>query len=407
MKTVVLAVMAFFLIFENSKIGLAEQLVFSSIGIGVSQVGSYIILDNAGDDRENNVLWEWSQDNNNPAVVPLFSGNDRRWQAIGFLVPGKYRFFCVCRKKENTTSDTDTFLVNVLPRPQSVIEDPALEIHIRYALKKPIGELTDEDLLSLYSLNYYSIVTGEVHSLRGVERCKNLNTLVLCLGQEIADLSPLKTLQNLKKLDLSQNYQIQDISPLSELRQLEYVDLSCNNIHDFTPLVNCKQIKYLNISYNQVSDLSFVSGLKELEELWASNCSVENFDFVVSLDRLRVLWMPNSGVADIAGLGGIYSLRKLYLDGNNICDLSPLKNLQLEWLYLGNNQIEDISALQYIMTLTRLRLTNNKITDILPLLNNDGINGNDRVELVGNMLNATSKEQYIPYLKKRGVNLVF
>jgi Leucine-rich repeat (LRR) protein len=68
----------------------------------------------------------------------------------------------------------------------------------------------------------------------------------------------------------------------------------------------------------------------------------------------------------LAYLGRTRKLRSLYLAHLQIADLSPLRDLDLEWLEVKNNQLTDLSPLQG-MPLVWLRLGSNRISDLAPL----------------------------------------
>ena len=108
-------------------------------------------------------------------------------------------------------------------------QDHSLEAAIRRLVHIPdYVDLTERDLERITSLVIDDSSTLKlVHSLAGIEHCKNLESLVL-VGQQVEDITPLSQLTHLKNLDLSYNY-IEDASPLKNLH-LEKINLQENNI---------------------------------------------------------------------------------------------------------------------------------------------------------------------------------
>ena len=81
------------------------------------------------------------------------------------------------------------------------IPDPGLNAAIREALQKPIGPLTEQDLLSLTNLNARR---RNVRSIDGLEAARNLVSLDLQINR-LTNFSLPSELTNLSTLDLSVN----------------------------------------------------------------------------------------------------------------------------------------------------------------------------------------------------------
>jgi len=69
------------------------------------------------------------------------------------------------------------------------------------------------------------------------------------------------------------------------------------------------------------------------------------------------------------------------------------------------NQISDISPLASLTKLDSLWLYGNQISDIAPLVENSGLSKKDTIALGDNPLSDTSKNDYIPQLEERGVEV--
>lgn len=370
---------------------------------------SYVVFDASksflGENPDYNKLWlEWIQDENNPAEVNLFSG-DNLTRVVGFIKEGTYKFRLVINS-DTDTSDSDEVIITVLPREESIIEDPYLESHVRYQIKKQKGKLTETDLLNIDTLGTYNLPLGlhNIVSLKGVEYCKNTEYMQFNL-ESIEDISPLKDLTELKYLTINQNNILSDITPLEALTNIEHLDIETNNIADITPIRNLTKLKYLNIMYNEkIEDISIIANFYTLKELLLSGHDINNINAVKDLTGLTLLWASKCNLIDISSISKLNNLDYLYLCFNSINNIQYLKNMnKLRKLYLSTNEIEDISVLEFLPSIQYIELVDNRIVDILPLVKNENINEGDEVYLMNNPLSEKSINEYIPQLLGRGV----
>ena len=105
---------------------------------------------------------------------------------------------------------------------------------------------------------------------------------------------------------------------------------------------------------------------------------------MVELPNLTALTAFKIGLTDLTLLAGLINLQHLHLSSNDIDDLTPLVGL---------------------VQLETLNLNHNKIADIQPLLDNVGIGAGDRIKLRSNKLSDVSRNQHVPALEARGVNV--
>ena len=102
----------------------------------------------------------------------------------------------------------------------------------------------------------------------------------------------------------------------------------------------------------------------------------------------------------------VANLNTLYLHDNQIVDITPLNQLNnLETLDLYGNQIVDIAPLQQLINLNRLTLHDNQIVDLSPLVANTGLGEGDWLNLENNPLSDQARNEQIPALQARGVNV--
>ncbi|MCJ7812216.1 leucine-rich repeat domain-containing protein [bacterium] len=383
-------------------------------------LGSYGVMDPSGSTtgEGGEIGWyEWEQNEDNPAEILIHSSADCWIYATAFVKEGVYRFSLkVMDVVNNSESIPDELVITVKSRNQIVFEDPLLEIHVRYALNKQTGNLTDADLLSLDTLSVYEVSyfpSLQIESLKGIEKCSNLKCLFLAF-QLISDLSPLSNLTKLIRLDIDQNHKLgetsplTDISPLAGFTQLQHLNLQLDNVSDITPLKNLTQLQYLNFMDNPIQDISALVNAKNLQQLWMSRSPISDISVLSEMDQMYVLWLTHCEIEDIGPLTNMTGLRLLNLNLNQITDTSPLAGMvNLDRLSINFNLIVDISALINLQSINILDLSHNQIVDILPLVNNPGLNRGDLVSLYGNPLSEQSINEYLPLLRGRGVYVSF
>jgi len=113
------------------------------------------------------------------------------------------------------------------------IRDAALDSAVRAALGKPLGLLSQADLLNVTEINGANL---NIRTLDGIEGCRNLTVLDL-RSNNVRSITPLQNLVNLRILDLGNN-NVADITAISGLFLLEELTLSGPNmdIVDWSPL---------------------------------------------------------------------------------------------------------------------------------------------------------------------------
>ena len=122
---------------------------------------------------------------------------------------------------------------------------------------------------------------------------------------------------------------------------------------------------------------------------------------------LKNLDFHGEDIHSLAGIEYLTALRRLSLSRNQIVDLTPLKQLNLYWLALDGNQIVDLTPLKQLNNLQWLRLWDNQIEDLAPLVANSGLGKDDSVNLQNNPLSDQARNEQIPALQARGVDVRF
>ena len=126
------------------------------------------------------------------------------------------------------------------------------------------------------------------------------------------------------------------------------------------------------------------------------------------MTSLTELDLSNNEISDPSPLSGLTSLTTLELNGNRIIELGPLSDLpSLTTLDLYANRIAELGPLSGLTSLTALYLGPNEISDVSPLVANGGLGDGDVVDLRWNPLGETAREEHIPALLQRGVEVRF
>lgn len=466
MRTVYILFIIFLITFSCSKdsknpvdSGGDETLVANCGPDLIVKVGELAVADVSGclpKDKSKIQYYVWESIDNNTGNSPVIIYESTYAKTykhfIGFTAEGTYRFSLKI-KNEKTESEPDTLTVNVLPRTNTLIEDPALEIAIRYPKRYATGEITKKFLSEVDSI--YTIEAG-YNNLEGIEYCNNLKYLIMTYIK-IKDISPLSTLTSLEYIDMRGNNFIYDITPLANLKNLKYLNLyECTSLEDIEPLSNLTMLKHLDLygctSLKDIKPLSNLTNLEYLDvdctdnmkgystlsnlvnletlKIYKMNVS-ENGDisFISDMTKLKNLMIRYSGIKDITPIKKLSEVTSINLTYNSIKDTKALNNCKkiqslflndnklveiecirampdLVLLNLRNNLIEDITPLNMSSNLETIFLDSNKIYNIKPFIDNEYIGSQTLIELTNNPLDIISINEYIPLLKERGISII-
>ncbi len=144
-----------------------------------------------------------------------------------------------------------------------VFPDPNLEVAIRSAIGKPVGDIDNTELIGLTTLT--ASYSG-IADLTGLEECVDL-IYINFWGNSISDISPLSGLSNLQGL-LFRDNSISDISALSGLINLQTIGFNSNSISDISALSGLTNLQTIRFYSNSISDISALSGLVNLTDVW-------------------------------------------------------------------------------------------------------------------------------------------
>src|SRR5262245_51869257 len=130
------------------------------------------------------------------------------------------------------------------------IPDPGLNAVVRETLNKPVGPLTQQDMLTLTVLNAHDRNIG---NLAGLETARNLNTLLL-LNNHLTNFS-LPTLTNLVVLDLSGN-SLTNVSLPAGMTNLSQLLCGNNKLAQFTLPADLTALFEVGLATNQLTSFS-------------------------------------------------------------------------------------------------------------------------------------------------------
>ena len=206
-------------------------------------------------------------------------------------------------------SCSDDKSINPTPPPSAAAKmgadvsfaDRNLELLVRWALKKPEGRITSDELAALNHLDARNRLNAEqqpIRNLAGIQHCTGLDTLLLW-GHQITDISPLAGLTELRSLDLAGN-QVSDASPLAELTELRHLSLWGNQVTDLRPLASLTKLEKLSLFGNGITDVKPLAGLTKLKQLQLGNNEIEDVRPLNGLDQLDWLGLVGNPISSSA-----------------------------------------------------------------------------------------------------------
>ena len=269
------------------------------------------------------------------------------------------------------------------------------------------GAISDvSPLADMTSLTFLHLFRNEISDVSPLADMTSLTFLHLSRN-EISDVSPLADMTALTRLYLSENA-ISDVSPLTDMTALTRLGLSRNEISDVSPLAGRTALTTLELHYNAISDVSPLAGMTALTTLYLHYNAISDVSPLAGMTALNRLDLSNNEILDVSPLADMTALTTLSLHGNRIIQLGPLSGLtSLTTLNLYANRITSLGPLSGLTSLTALHLGPNEISDVSPLVANGGLGDGDVVDLRRNPLGETAREEHIPALLQRGVEVRF
>lgn len=256
-------------------------------------------------------------------------------------------------------------LVLFLSRPaisqDLVIPDPNFLAVIREALQKPVGPVTQSDMLRLTNL---SAIFRNITNVQGLEAAENLISLDL-QDNRITDFRLPTNLIHLVSLDLSENRFPQLTIPAG-MTNLKTLRLETGTLTNLLVPAGLTKVTSLRLGFNKLSNLLLPPDMTNLTEL------------SVYQNQLTNLTLPQS----------LPGLNTLNLDGNQLRALFlPAGMTQLNFIALGGNQLSSFTVSADMTNLTAFRMNDNQLTNlVLPA----GLHALSILVLSGNELRTLS-----------------
>ena len=241
-----------------------------------------------------------------------------------------------------------------------------------------------------------SLPYTSIHSLDGLTKIKELNTLDLELNAKVKDLSFLETLETLKtlKLDLRRS-KVDSIRPLAHLSALTHLtlDLSSSGVWSVDALASLGALESLELVLNypikRVEALASMAKLRHLTiDLSTSQVKgLPPLDALTQLTTLRVDTEESKQLTTLAALSELTNLERLAIN----CDLpdepghacirlqrsklrdldflAGLKKIHTIDLDLRESQVQTLSVFTQLDQLEHLRLVRQRsqVQDLSPL----------------------------------------
>lgn len=210
-------------------------------------------------------------------------------------------------------------------------------------------------------------------------------------GNQITDISGLKSLVKLKVLDLDFN-PVENIEVLADLQELTSLSLrkeaerrkiaqknvnyqiqqSAENANfpaylRIQPLESLKNLRMLWLDHQEIEGEETLNELHYLTLLSLNGMKIYHHN-LFRLSELERLYLEETGLVELSFLNAFPKLKTLHLSGNYIEKLNGIEALtDLECLVLQGNQIMDISPLSALGKLSQIDISNNQIKDFSPL----------------------------------------
>ncbi len=188
-----------------------------------------------------------------------------------------------------------------------------------------------------------------------------------CIGNRVADLSPVADLLSLKFLYCCSTV-VSDLTPLTRLIQLQSLDCADTRVADLSPLAGTTSLRSLRCRNSQVADLTPLTRLTHLQSLDCARTPVADLSPLAGITSLQSLSCGYSQVADLTPLTRLIHLQSLDCSGTQVADLSPLAGLiALQSLGCGATKVTDLSPLAGLAALRGLACWHSQVADLAPL----------------------------------------
>jgi len=290
-----------------------------------------------------------------------------------------------------------------LPAQEVSIPDPGLNAAIREALEKPIGPLTEQDLLGLTELNAEA---RNISNLQGLEAAANLTVLDL-QSNRLSNLSFPNGLTNLNLLYISLNpltncflpagltnlttlvieeAKLTSLTVPADMTALTVLDLYGNRFGSINLPENLTRLDFLDLSANGLTNLNLPAGLTALTQLHGWGNQLNSLSLPGDMTNLIALSLFFNQLTNLTLPAELRTLGVLELDGNRFASFSVSSNLaSLGFLNLRDNLLTNLTLSAGMTRLSFLDVEGNQLRNItLPA----DLTQLDFLRLAGNQLTS-------------------
>ena len=245
------------------------------------------------------------------------------------------------------------------------IPDPGLNAAIRDALGKPVGPLTQQDMLSLTNLNARN---RNVSSIVGLEAAHNLVALDLQINH-LTNVTLLSALTNLSTLDLSVN-PLTNFTLPSGLTNLTSLIIESAGLTNLTLPASLAKLNNLDLENNQFASFNLPSNLTSLIALDLGFNLLTNFSLPGGLTNLTTFYFAGNPLTSVILPPGLVGMTELNLSQGLLTSLTlPAGMTNLIELDLFFNQLTNLNLPADLRTLGELDLDFNRLSSLSFLSN--------------------------------------
>ena len=219
-----------------------------------------------------------------------------------------------------------------------IIPDPNLNAAIHEALGKPVGPLTQQDMLSLTNLG--------------------------AVFRSITNLQGLEAAQNLVSLDLQDN-RITSVNILTNLTRLVFLDVSENRFPQLPIPGGMTNLTTLRAEFGGLTNITLPAGLTKLTSLRLGFNQLPSLNLPADMTNLSLLSVYLNQLTNLTLPPTLTSLTNLNLDGNRLSSLNlPAGMTKLDTLIASANQLTNFTVPRDMTNLIFLRLNDNQLTNL-------------------------------------------
>jgi hypothetical protein len=244
---------------------------------------------------------------------------------------------------------------------EGLVPDPGLNAAIRAVLQKPVGPVTEQDLLVLTNLDASN---RHVRSLQDLEAARNLVSLDLH-SNRLSNLTIPFTLTKLSQLNLSFNPLLVNCLVPDGLTNLDRLLIASSQLNNLKLPADLTTLSLLDLHGNRLTSFSFPTNLALLDNLNLNGNQLSSFNLSPNLNHLLFLDLGFNAITNCTLPGGLKDLDTLVLIGNRLTELTlPPYLTRLTTLNLGFNQLTSFTLPSDATSLVRLELFDNQLTNL-------------------------------------------